>query len=261
VQMSGADTCFPGTTNRIMLVGGPVGDLVGCISRYLKQLAMSQTPINNLRCVKLAVPFFSATKLMGLQGDQISFQTHCRIYVSRWVEGVKERIVVVFGDVDHLSRAVTDIAQLIQSDQHLKDTLTMQYDIRLPLGAWSSGSGQPADPSIPLIPAEDAELYTKSELIQYLILAAPLEILVLHNLTGGHQRRRGGSLKRRRGGSLKEALEATMDARVFMDCGDTLALRERPAIREENPERLRGEEELIICESSSTAVPFTNAVG
>jgi len=231
MQISEVDTFFPGTTDRIVVMGGSMEGLEECIKMSLKRLKevsskADRTEKSQLLC-KLAVPSSAVSGLIGHQGDKVkklSDQMNCRINMSGRVEGMKERLVLICGEYGHLVKAVIAIAREIQGDPHLKDNLHMKYEIRLPLGAWSGDKIQPADPGVPLIPPDHAQCYTKREIIEYLHKAAPREILLKHNLLGNMK----NTLKSKGSETLREALRDTMDSRLLMSPPEGLNIRERP---------------------------------
>jgi len=230
MQISDVESFFPGTTDRVVIMSGSMDGLAECIKmtlRRLKEVSGKTDQGNVTLLAKLSVPSSAVSGLIGHQGDKVkklSDQMRCRINVSTRVEGMKERLVLICGEFHHLVSAVIEIARRIQSDSHLKDNLTLKYDIQLPLGAWSGEKAQPADPDVPLIPVEDADCYTKRELVNYLHQAAPREILLKHNLLGNMK----NTLKSKGSESLKQALQDTMDARILMASSDQLVVRKRP---------------------------------
>jgi hypothetical protein len=232
MQISEVDNFFPGTTDRIVVMGGTMKDLEKCIQLSLRRLkevsGKSERKDKSQLLTKLAVPSSAVSGLIGHQGDKVkklSDQMNCRINMSGRVEGMKERLVLICGEFDDLVDAVIAIARDIQGDAHLKDNLHLKYDhVRLPLGAWSAERAQPADPDVPLIPAEHSQYYTKREIIEYLHKAAPREILLKHKLLGNMK----NTLKSKGGDLLKEALKDTLDSRMMMASSSALLIRERP---------------------------------
>jgi len=257
MQISDVDTFFPGTTDRIVIMGGTMESLAECISmslRRLKEVSCKGDQGTVTLLAKLAVPSSAVSGLIGHQGDKVrklSDQMHVKINVSARVEGMKERLVLVCGEFTYLVRAVIEIARRIQGDVHLKENLTLKYDINLPLGIWSGEKAQPIDPSLPLIPPEDAECYTKRELIQYLQQAAPREILLKHNLLGNMK----NALKSKGTESLREALRDTLDSRMLMAPSGGVTFREKPEVPSTESELPAEAEAVFQVKSAPVALP------
>jgi len=230
MHVSDVGCFFPGTTDRIVIMSGTMESLTECVKmtlRRLKEVNGKGDQSKATLLVKLVVPCSSVSGLIGHHGDKVKKfgeRTHCRINVSGRVDGIQERLVLVAGGIDCLVHAVMEIAGQLQSDTHFQDNLIFEYNLQLPLGIWSGGTAQPADPTEPLIPAEDVQCYTKREVIRYLQQAAPREILIKHNLLGNIK----NTLKSKGVESLKEAVKDTMEARTLMASPGTLIIRTRP---------------------------------
>jgi len=183
LQLSTSEQYFPGTLDRICIIGGTLQSLERAISMVIGKVAKENKPL----MVKLVVPSSSVSSLIGLGGEtmkELSRHTKCAISVSRRVNGINERMVLISGEPASVIEGTTTVARKIQADPHIKEHLEIAYSLELPLGAWASSSGAPKNPDVPLISPKDADNYDKRHLVEYLQQAAPREWLLRHALSG-----------------------------------------------------------------------------
>jgi len=186
LQISSPDQLFPGTDNRILLMGGNSENLEDCIGRVFKKIQQTCDRGGNFM-VKLVVPNSSVSTVIGNGGQKIkrlSSATSCNISVSSRVDGFLERIIRLQGSYDGVVNAAFQVCKLTQADPHMAQHFCLKYDIKIPLGIWAGPKAAPLDPcSVPLSPS-NANGMTKCELVQYLRKAAPRVILMRRGLLG-----------------------------------------------------------------------------
>jgi hypothetical protein len=191
LRISAANCFFPGTDDRILLMGGCFEALQACLQLVLQRFQDSLgRPPQPLR-VKLVVPNSSVSALIGTGGStarRLSSDWDCRLHISTRVEGLKERHVLLLGASDNVVNATFEVCKLIQSDPHLAEHHCLNYDIQLPMGIWEDFKGAP-QPDTPLITPEEACLLTKREILQYLRMSAPHKFLTRRGLLGNIENR------------------------------------------------------------------------
>merc|ERR1712060_668681 len=111
-------------------------------------------------------------------------RTGSRIMISQRVELMKERLVNIWGRATEVKEASRHICNILQKDEHLQEHICLKYNIDLPLGVWFGDKGKPMEEGVLLIHPKDAEACTKRQLIEYLLKAAPRELLMRHGLLG-----------------------------------------------------------------------------
>lgn len=208
MQLSSTKTFFPGTTDRICIIGGEMNGLIDCITRVLDRLHKLSGNADRSLLAKIAVPSSAVSTIIGRQGEavrRLSERTTCRINVSVRVPEIQERLVMISGDHDSLVKATIGIVSAVQSDPHLREHMQTSYDVKLPLGAWAGPRAQPADPSVPLMDPDSASKHTKRVLINYLLKAAPREILLRYSLLGSLK----NAVKSKGMGELVDAIAET----------------------------------------------------
>jgi len=99
------------------------------------------------------------------------------------MDGLKERIVLLFGTYDNVVNAALQVCKTIQNDPHLAEHQCLKYDIKLPMGTWAGARATP-DPGSPLMTPQDARLHTKRQLLTYLRKSAPREIVMRLSVFG-----------------------------------------------------------------------------
>jgi len=171
LQLSAPGEYFPGTTDRICLMGGSLKSLVDCIQRVLERLRTSDLCL----AVKLVVPN-TATSLVELSGA-----TGCQIVTSR---GLEESVVLISGPYQLLVDATLLITRSIQVDPRVRQNLQISYESeRVPSSC--------ADPSVALIDPHCTDRcdpgcidrYSQRELVEYLLKAAPPEVLLRYGIS------------------------------------------------------------------------------
>eukprot|EP00930_Biecheleria_cincta_P023232 TRINITY_DN16817_c0_g3_i2.p1 TRINITY_DN16817_c0_g3~~TRINITY_DN16817_c0_g3_i2.p1 ORF type:complete len:969 (+),score=241.26 TRINITY_DN16817_c0_g3_i2:83-2989(+) len=206
MQISGPKAFFPGTHDRVCIIGGPTTDgLTLAVSRIVELLQeISHNPHKNM-VVKIVVPMSAASTIIGRKGEIIQrmiVETGCRINMSPRVEGFQERLVIVSGETDALNQAVCRIVNLVQADPHLQEHMYSTYTQDLPLGSWTGESMEPADRKVKLIHPDRAKDYKKRDIIEYISKAAPREMVVRLGLMGSMK----NAVKSKGVGELHEAV-------------------------------------------------------
>jgi len=149
---------------------------------------------------------------------QLSISTGCSINISPRLPGMQERLVQIVGEYRGLINAVNSVNKIVQSDAHMQGHVNITYDINLPPGAWSADGFKVANRNVPLIHMDDTHEYTKRQLIEYLKMAAPHEILMKYCLLVSVQR----AMKVKKVSELAMAVKETYQLRrVLGECYHT----------------------------------------
>lgn len=262
VRVSAPGKYFPGTTDRICIIGGTMAALANCIDRVLRCLQDISPNSGRPLMVKLAVPNSAISGLIGHQGDavkKLSGTTGCRINASPRVANFQERLVMIAGAYESLVKATMSVVQSIQSDPHLRQHLLISYDMQLPLGTWAGNKAQAADPTVPLINPSQIARYTKRELIEYLQKAAPQEILLRYSIFGSIK----NTVKSKGTGELVAAVTETWEVRGGREVPEEGEVQEAVASVEEDAEEQRGgqdEEEVVERRMAGETAPASAQV-
>eukprot|EP00971_Amphidinium_carterae_P018869 371709-Amphidinium_carterae.1 len=187
LQVSASGQHYPGTNDRIIVMGGQLSGLEECVRMVLEKLCPPGPQTGRQLLTKIAVPSSAVSMIIGHHGEAVkrtSCSTSCKINVSSRVKGFQERIVLIAGESDNLIDAVLQICREIQRDTHLKEHVSSSYSVTLPLGVWSGEKAKAAEPDVPIIRPSDGHKYTKRDLIKYLHSAAPRDILMKYSLLG-----------------------------------------------------------------------------
>lgn len=194
LQLSGPKKYFPGTVERICIVGGQcVQDLniammkIVDLFKKVQQNTNTKNPDLAKLVLKFVIPKSAASMILGPRGatiQQLTNDTGCRINMSHRIDGFQERLMVICGEEAALRKAASEILEKIQQDTHLEEHMTMTYTQEVPMGIWTGESNEPADPEYPLMSPEEAQTKTKRELIDYLSRAAPRDVLARMKLLG-----------------------------------------------------------------------------
>jgi len=110
--------------------------------------------------------------------------TDCKLSFSERVPEMKERIFTAEGSAPELLQALKVISRKLQEDPNCPAHANLHYNIKLKLGIWSRGGGDPRCPTLALIHPDDVQGMTKNDILFYLRQAAPSEILIENNLLG-----------------------------------------------------------------------------
>ena len=100
---------FPGTKDRILLIGGTILSVVACITDVFRRIHEVFAHDGRQLMVKLLVPNSSVSHLIGHGGDvakRLTVTTGCQFSISRRAEGIQERIVFLCGEYNNLVQAV-----------------------------------------------------------------------------------------------------------------------------------------------------------
>jgi len=208
LQLSAPGKYFPGTMDRICVLGGKLTNLENCMVLIVK-LVCDIPGTTTTRMLKLAVPNSAVSMVIGHGGElvrRLCHETGCRINASMRMHNMQERLIILAGAHDALVRASLEVLRVIQEDPHLKEHIHFPYeDIELPLGAWAGPQAQVEDESVPLIHPSTVAQYSKRQLVEYLRKAAPLEILMRYSLFGSTQ----NAMKSQGAGKLADAVSET----------------------------------------------------
>lgn len=211
MQVSLPAALFPGTQDRMVVISGEKGCLESGIDMVLNRVREKQSNGATMS-TKLVIPSSAVSRLLGHQGTTVKHiigATGCRIKVSLRVDGLRERLVVVSGSFDALVQTTLAVVRCVQQDVHLREHMSLTYEIMLPLGTWFGHRSLTYDPDEPLLRPQDAITYSKRELITHLHKTAPREVLLKYALLGGINK----ILKTKGRGELAEAVAATWLAR------------------------------------------------
>lgn len=83
--------------------------------------------------------------------------------------------------------------------------MRFSYDVQLPLGSWDCCKTGPMEPLAELLSVAEAQQMPKRSLVEYLLKAAPREILVQHRLLGSMRK----TLKTKTREQVMEVVEQT----------------------------------------------------
>lgn len=187
LQLSSTNRFFPGTTDRIIVMGGQLKNLLDCLSVVLRRLSDACGQDHKPFFIKLVVPNSSVSALIGRSGQasrQLSNRTGCCINISSRVEGLQERLVLLSGLPENVYQAASSVCCDVQHDPNLAQHMQLKYNIHLPLGVWAGDKAGPAEPAVPLISPSAAKGLSKRVLVSYLQKASPRRILIKYRLLG-----------------------------------------------------------------------------
>jgi len=145
LQLSAPGNYFPGTKDRICVLGGKLPDLENCLVLIVK-LVCDLPGTNTTRMLKLAVPNSAVSMVIGHGGElirRLCNETGCRINASIRMHSMQERLIILAGAHNALVRASLELLRIIQEDPHLQEHMHFSYEnIELPLGAWAGPEAQ-----------------------------------------------------------------------------------------------------------------------
>eukprot|EP00930_Biecheleria_cincta_P000542 TRINITY_DN1011_c0_g1_i3.p1 TRINITY_DN1011_c0_g1~~TRINITY_DN1011_c0_g1_i3.p1 ORF type:complete len:636 (-),score=92.60 TRINITY_DN1011_c0_g1_i3:211-2118(-) len=186
--LSASSCSFPGTMERILVIGGLTEDsLKKCLKLMLERMRDLGPARGPDMFVKLVVPSSAVSQVIGMGGRNmrhLTQQTGCRVHISRICSGIQERLIYFHGHLEGTIMAVTLVCGQAQDDPHLQEHMHFSYNVELPIGAWDVEELGPAEPDHSLLTREDAQKHTKHEMIEYLLKGAPQETLLKHRLKG-----------------------------------------------------------------------------
>jgi len=184
ILMSPSTCFFPGTRDRMLLAGGPDKKAIdACLVLVIHRL--QQSSFGNAILVKMVVPNSSVSKIMGKHGDRLQMlgkKTGCSISVSPRNHGLQERLVLFSGSAENVLMAARCVCMQIQQDPNLEKHMQFESYLELPPGIWDYSETGPAEPEHPLVSPKDCDKFTRRELIEYLLKAAPRDLVVKHQL-------------------------------------------------------------------------------
>jgi len=187
MQISTGNSFFPGTNDRIVILGGTMQGLEDCLVLILQKLREFSGCTDRHVTLRLVAPNSAVSALIGRGGHvarSLSNGAGCRINVSPRVGSMQERLVMLSGEYNGVARAALVVLRSLQADPHLSEHLCLRYNVDIPLGAWAGAKAAPADPDVPLVSPARARGMTKREIVEYLRKVAPREILMRHSLMG-----------------------------------------------------------------------------
>jgi len=186
LQVSAVSQCFPGTHDRIVVMCGELPRVEEC-TRALLDKAIPPPERHRPATAKLVVPCSAVSIIIGHKGEavkQMCSSTNCKINIGRRVDNFQERLLLVTGEYPNVVEAVLQVCREIQQDEHLKEHLTLSYSVTLPLGIWWGERTRAIGPDVVIIHPDDADTYTKRELITYLRRVGRRELLMSYRLLG-----------------------------------------------------------------------------
>lgn len=189
LQMSLPEQTFPGTLDRMCIIGGDEKSLGKCMELILKRMddIFSNNKDKSLM-IRLVVPNSCVSRIIGPGGSYVSklrASTGCCITASSRVPSMMERLILISGTYSCLVQTVQEVLKIIQLDPHLQEHLRFSYDgIDLPLWIWARPQAQKPDVAVPLISPSHIKNYTKRQLLEYLCEAALRETMLRHQLSG-----------------------------------------------------------------------------
>mmetsp|Transcript_97125 Transcript_97125/g.192462 ORF Transcript_97125/g.192462 Transcript_97125/m.192462 type:complete len:434 (-) Transcript_97125:174-1475(-) len=214
IRISHPGQLFPGTRDRICIVGGDKESLGKCMELLLKHMFdVFSHGFEKSLMIQLVVPNSAISRIIGTGGryvSQLRAATGCCINASVRVPAMLERLVLLSGPYDSVVQSVMEVLRIIQSDPNLSEHMRFSYDgVDLPLGSWLSPRARTPDGAMSLIPPSLIQRYTKRELLEYLHANACRETMIRHGLCGSMK----NLLKRRGMGAVFAAVMETWQLR------------------------------------------------
>jgi len=221
ILMSPSTCFFPGTRDRMLLAGGLDKKAIdACLTLVIHRLRdVVQKSSFGAILVKMVVPKSSVSQIMGKHGNRLqklSQASGCSINVSPRNHEMQERLVLFSGLAENILMAARCVCQQMQQDPNLVEHMHFESDLELPLGIWDYGETGPAEPEHPLVSPKDCDKFTRRELIEYLLKAAPRYLLLKHRLLGSVQK----SLKRHSMEAVLAIVNETWRIRSGQTAGD-----------------------------------------
>lgn len=194
VRISARNTVFPGTTDRILIIGAAEHALSECISMVMHQIHCASSHAGDRMTARLLVPNSAVSHLIGHGGARtkgLASTTECRVNISPRVEGLRERIVCLWGDYVKLVEAVALVVHDIQRDTHLAEHAHFHYG---PLPRPPDWAGREFETSVDDCGhslADSESSLTKRENIDVLLsefcdTRSPSEVMSTWSLTSNH---------------------------------------------------------------------------
>ena len=124
IQLSRNGETFPGTTDRVISLGGGVADIVGAVHLMIQKLTQDGAElVEGEPRVRVVVPNASCGAVIGKGGATIRrFQedSGANIKLSsqdRMLPGVTDRVLTVTGDAANVLRAIANVAAALSEDE------------------------------------------------------------------------------------------------------------------------------------------------
>jgi len=221
IRMSPTNGFFPGTSDRILLASGSDYDAINaCLTHVIHHLGhVVQKSGSDSILLKMVVPRSAVNEIMGEKSwrlQRLSRVSGCSVKISPRNDGTQLRLILFSGSPENVLRAARDVCQQLQQDSHLAEHMHFESDLELPLGIWDYGETGPAEPEHPLVSLKDCDKFTRRELIEYLLKAAPRYLLLKHRLLGSVQK----SLKRHSMEAVLAIVNETWRIRSGQTAGD-----------------------------------------
>ncbi|CAE8650606.1 unnamed protein product [Polarella glacialis] len=135
---------------------------------------------------KIVVPNSSVSSIIGKDGrlvQRLMAETGCIIQVSQRDSRMQERFLTIVGK-QNVSEAVISICSTLQKDESLEQHLNLEYDLEIPIGSWLIDlQAKPSKPESALVHPDDAAVLKKGELLEYVLQAAPKDLLLRRKFT------------------------------------------------------------------------------
>eukprot|EP00916_Digyalum_oweni_P025336 GHVL01041741.1.p1 GENE.GHVL01041741.1~~GHVL01041741.1.p1 ORF type:complete len:352 (-),score=79.61 GHVL01041741.1:1245-2300(-) len=149
MKLSPAGKYYPGTQERIVVVGGSQESLAAALriimNKVEQSLSMSSTEESSVLRCRLVVPNSAVSCIIGRQGQsikQLQEQTGARTQISQRDDNMKERIVNITGTTHQILSAVTTISAAIQSDPNVSEHINVLYN-DVPHASYQGSSAAP----------------------------------------------------------------------------------------------------------------------
>ncbi|XP_053991785.1 RNA-binding protein Nova-1-like isoform X2 [Hylaeus volcanicus] len=152
IKLSNANSYYPGTNERVIVITGRLQELQKAFAMILERIQESNTTSNlsfplmkssfsqdastansqdSRLLVKIVVPNSAVSQIIGRQGTavkELQEKTNTKIQISnRDDRQLKERVVKITGLLENVTEASTHIIESIQTDPHIKDHTKVDY--------------------------------------------------------------------------------------------------------------------------------------
>ena len=124
IQLSRNGETFPGTTDRVISLGGPVEAIIGALHMMIEKLTQDgENMVEGEPRVRVVVPNASCGAVIGKGGATIRhFQEDSGADIKlssqdRMLPGVTDRVLTVTGDAANVLRAIANVATALSEDE------------------------------------------------------------------------------------------------------------------------------------------------
>mmetsp|Transcript_124956 Transcript_124956/g.347902 ORF Transcript_124956/g.347902 Transcript_124956/m.347902 type:complete len:408 (+) Transcript_124956:109-1332(+) len=185
LRVSGEQCFFPGTNERIVVMGGAMQSLQGCIRMVLQRSQECRGGHKDRPLVtRLVVPNSSTLALIELTGRAAahsSSSADCTMNISPRVGDLGEHIVQLSGNYDSVVRGTAQVCLELQADPNLAKHLCLRYSGRLPPGARPAAVGTATEPRALLPSPAGAVGHSEREPLEHTRGTVPREVPARHS--------------------------------------------------------------------------------